>query len=99
MGKNLPASAGSTGSVLDLGRCHVSRSLCAATVEPVLRAQEMHLLSPHAATTEAHASSALLHSKRNHRTEKLTHDSERVVPTRCNWRKACIAAKTQHSQK
>ena len=55
MVKNLPANAGNTGSILDLGRSHMSQSLCAATVEPVLRARETHLQSPRAATTEARA--------------------------------------------
>ena len=36
--KNLPASAGDTGSILDLGRSHMAArqlSLCAPTTEPV----------------------------------------------------------------
>ena len=45
MVKNKPASSGDTGSIPDRGRSHMMWSN---------KALELQLLSPHAATTEAH---------------------------------------------
>ena len=56
MAKNLPANAGDTGSIPDLGRSHMPQS-SKALVSPQLnlcsRAQELHLRSPHDVATEA----------------------------------------------
>ena len=44
-----------TGSIPDLGRCHMKQlSLCATTIDLWSRAGELELLHPRATTTEAH---------------------------------------------
>jgi len=56
---------------------------------------EPQLLSPCATTSEAYVPE----SKRSHCNERPAHHNWRAVPTCHNWKKACAAMKTQHSQK
>ena len=66
--KNLPASAGDMGLILDLGKIpHAEEQLspCATTIEPVLK-------SPGEETIEASTLEPVLH-KRSHRNEKPVH--------------------------
>ena len=80
--KNPPANAGDTGLSPGPGRSHMPQSnQDHAPQLPSLRsrAHEPQLLSPRAATTEAHAPQPLkpmLCDKRSHRNEKPAHHNE-----------------------
>ena len=63
----------------------------ATTTEPVLQ-------SPGAATTEAYAPWSLCSARETTATRSL-HTAARVAPALCNWRKAWVTTKSQHSQK
>ena len=56
-------------------------------------------LSPGTTTTEPCALELMLLTKRSHLHEKPVHSYWRVAPAGCNWRKLCIATKTQRSHK
>ena len=92
--ENWPANAGDVGSIPDPGRSHMLQSnkahgpqlfsLCSRAREPQLL--KCPCLEP------------VLHNKRSHRNEKPVHRNWSVGPALYNQRKACLAAKTQHSQ-
>ena len=86
MVKNPPASAGDMGLILDLGGSHMPRS----KTKPVChnysvcgsRAQELLLLSPHAATTEDRSLCTLepVLRKEKPRQQKPMQRKERAAP-------------------
>ena len=93
--KNLLASAGDTGSIPELGGSHMPLSnlpLCRDYVTRALEPKSHNYWS-------WQAQSPALCSKKRHYNKKPSHCSERVAPSRHNYRKARVARKTQRSQK
>ena len=92
MVKSLPANAGVTGSVPDLGRCHVPRSNSAQGPQLLSlcsRDRELQLLSPCTL-------GCVLCNKRSRHNDNST---ARKQPRSPELEKAHSAKKTQHSQK
>ena len=74
-------------------------SPCPTTAESVLQSSRVSTTEPTCCNYWSPlAVDPVLH-KRSHHNEKPAHPSWRVAPTRCNYRKAHEAMKTQHSQK
>ena len=68
-------------------------SPCATTTDPVL-------YSPGSTATKALVLRiACAPQQEKPRNKKPTHHNQRVAPVCQNWRKVCVAMKTQHSQK
>ena len=85
--KNLPTSAGDTGSSLGLGRSHVPRSNSARAPQLLSlrpRACEPQLLSSHATTTEAHVPIAYAPQQEKPPQREARAPQRRVVPARRN---------------
>ena len=73
---------------------------CTTTMSLCLRAQELQLVSPRAATTEACAHPGVCALQREKPLQwEDEHRNQRAATTCCNYRKDHIATETQHSQK
>ena len=88
--KNLPTNAGDSSLIPDSGRSCMPQSNSACWPQ---------LLSPCAATTEARCPWACAPQQKKPLKQEACAMQWRVAPVHCNYRKACIATKTQHSQK
>ena len=100
--KNLPASAGDTGSnpgpedpTCRGAAGHVHHNYWACALEPMSHnywAHEPQLLKPESLEP-------VLHNKRSHRNEKPAHRNEEQAPLNATRETLRSATKTQHSQK
>ena len=102
MVKNQPANAGDTGSSPGPGWSHMLRSNWARAPQLLSlhsRACEPQLLSPHAATNEAHEARARAPQQEKPPQWEAQVPQPRVAPLAATRESPRAATKTQHSQK